>query len=104
MTTPIRPEQVAEAKQKALPESVLSAFNTLIARKWSNGRAVVTQNEAIAEIRSRESVSRQAVFDNGWLDVEDVYRAAGWHVEYDKPGYNEDYEAYFTFRKRTKDA
>jgi hypothetical protein len=33
------------------------------------------------------------------MDVEDVYQKAGWEVEFDKPGYNEDYEANFKFSK-----
>jgi hypothetical protein len=45
-------------------------------------------------------VSRQEVFDNQWLDIEDIYREAGWKVSYDKPAYNETYKAYFTFSRR----
>ena len=50
----------------------------------------------------REIISKafEKVFKNKWLDVEEVYRKAGWKVEYDKPGYCEDYEAYFVFEKR----
>ena len=40
------------------------------------------------------------IFANSWLDVEDIYRNAGWDVEYDKPGYCENYEAHFVFRKK----
>ena len=36
----------------------------------------------------------------GWLDVEGIYRKAGWDVEYDSPGYCEDYPATFKFRKK----
>ncbi len=32
-----------------------------------------------------------------WLNVEELYRAQGWTVTYDKPGYNESYPATFTF-------
>ncbi len=47
-------------------------------------------------------VTSTTVCDNHWLDVEDVYREAGWVVEYDKPGYCESYEATFTFKKDGK--
>lgn len=43
--------------------------------------------------------SRQFIFDKHWLDIEDTYRKAGWNVEYDKPGYCENYDAYFVFSK-----
>lgn len=42
------------------------------------------------------------MLDREHLDVEDVYRAAGWEVTYDKPGYNETYDATFTFRSAKK--
>jgi hypothetical protein len=44
-------------------------------------------------------LTRQGMYDKGWMDVEDVYQKAGWEVEFDKPGYNEDYEANFKFSK-----
>ena len=42
-------------------------------------------------------LKRADVFSNHWLDVEDIYREQGWNVEYDKPTYNETYDAYFVF-------
>jgi hypothetical protein len=47
-------------------------------------------------------VERGEIFHRGWLDVEDAYRAEGWTVVYDKPGYNESYAASFTFSARSK--
>jgi len=44
--------------------------------------------------------TRDEVFDKGWLNIEPMYRAAGWKVVYDKPAYNESYEPTFTFTKR----
>ncbi len=45
-------------------------------------------------------VSRESIIANHWLDVETHYQAAGWKVAYDKPAYNENYPACFTFRPR----
>lgn len=42
-------------------------------------------------------VPRNVVFANKWLDIEDIYREQGWRVDYDKPAYNENYQASFTF-------
>ena len=33
------------------------------------------------------------------MDIESIYRADGWGVYYDKPGYNETYTATFEFTK-----
>ena len=51
-------------------------------------------------LATNADLTRQTVFDNGWLDVEEAHRAAGWRVEYDKPAYNESYDAFFVFSKR----
>lgn len=45
-------------------------------------------------------VNRGDVFAQHWLDIEDVYRAEGWIVDYDKPAYNQSYRAYFVFKKK----
>jgi len=50
----------------------------------------------------KKGLNRAEIFDKGWLNVEEVYRAAGWAVEYDKPGFNESYSATFTFKCLSK--
>jgi len=47
-------------------------------------------------------VDRNKIFEMGWLDVEDAYRAQGWNVVYDRPGYCESYEASFIFTRGKK--
>jgi len=42
---------------------------------------------------------RSEIINNGWLNIEEAYRAADWEVEYDKPAYNETYRAHFIFKK-----
>jgi hypothetical protein len=49
-----------------------------------------------------EGSTRQQVFDNNWLDVEDIFRKAGWKVNYEKPAYNESYPASFKFQQQRK--
>lgn len=102
MSKPIKPSDVVNAKKTATPDEVIDAFNGLIAEKFSSGSATVTVKEAADRIAHALGVSREQVFDRGWLDVEDIYRKAGWHVDFDKPGYNEDYEAYYVFSKRAR--
>ncbi len=43
--------------------------------------------------------ARAVVFAKGWLEVEDIYRKAGWKVKYDKPAYSENYPATFKFER-----
>ncbi len=107
MTKPISPSQVGAAKASVFPPEVFQAFNELIARNSVDGCAVVKQDDAVARIAElmgerlhEDPQCRRAVaFERHYLDVEDAYRATGWTVEYDKPGYNETYSATFTFSK-----
>jgi len=50
-------------------------------------------------------VAEANIFDNHWLDVEPIFEDCGWKVEYDKPGFNENYPATFKFTpKREKNS
>ena len=97
---PITPQEASQQRQTQIPDFVIDAFNKLIAKNYRNGRSEVIQNEVMLEILATDAdLTRQTVFDNGWLDVEEVYRAAGWRVEYDKPAYCESYDPFFVFSK-----
>ncbi len=107
MSKAISPDQVAAQKAKQFPDFVFNAFNELIASNFSNGRAIVYQNEVIKrmlEIANNggydSSLNRDLIFSRGYLNVEEVYCEAGWSVTYDKPGYNENYKANFLFKKK----
>jgi hypothetical protein len=102
---PITPAEVPDVKAAAFPDEVLEAFNECIAERFSGYQAVVSQDEVVDRIvsklnRAEIGATRGEVFRRGWLDVEEVYEKAGWIVSYDKPGFNEDYPASFTFRKK----
>ena len=97
---PIRPEQVVELKGKIIPPEVIQSFNEAIAENFLDGRAQVPQNDVIGKIVERLGIDRSEIFRRKLLDVEPIFREAGWDVHYDKPGYNEDYEAFFVFKQR----
>lgn len=92
MTKPIGPDDVAEAKTRYLPPEVIEVFNTLIAKHYSGSHATVMQEEASRAIAVALDISVAEVFKRKLLDIESVYKQAGWEVKYDKPG---DYEASF---------
>ena len=97
---PIKPSQVSKRKSLDLPDQVVEVFNALI--DWNGSSATVLEDQAASRIPSALGISRDRVFSLSYLDVEDLFRSSGWEVTYDKPGYNEDYEATFCFRKRKK--
>lgn len=92
-----------------IPDEVIEVFNDLIAKHFNGVYATFMQEEAVKLILKKFArkpemamVTRDKIFDDKWLDVEDIYRQAGWDVEYDKPAFNESYPASFTFAKRKK--
>lgn len=100
---PIRPAEVVKLKAEIMPDGVIEAFNELIAKNWDGRSATVKQDEALAAVLKKmravePGLKREDVFKRHWLDVEDIFRASGWRVEFDKPGYCENYDAFFVFR------
>lgn len=97
MVTAITPAQVTN--ERVFPDFVLEAFNFCIQKNFSGKCSTVKQNEVIEEIivRSGRTILRADVFGEGYLNVEGVYRKQGWKVRYDKPGFNESYDAYYEF-------
>ena len=97
---PLKPADVVDAKESSMPDAVMDVWNTHIAKNFLNGKAHILQDAVIVDLMHALDVSRAQVFATGWLDIEDIFRAVGWRVDYDKPGYNEDYAASFTFTKK----
>lgn len=92
------PSQMQALRLKMIPQEVQDAWDALIARHFNGRTACVKQDDVIEMLLPMTpGASRQEVFDSGWLDIEDLYRAAGWKVSYDKPAYCESYPATFTF-------
>lgn len=100
MTEPIRPEEVVKAKKESLPNEVIHVFNEAIAEVWNGTYSKVSQDAMADRIADRLGIDREAVFEKHYLDVEEVFRAAGWKVVYDKPAYCETYPATFEFTPR----
>jgi len=102
---PIKPKDVPALKKEMLPGYVMEAFNQCIAVGYDGHSAKVYQGEVVARILTLaglagDELHRDDVYERGYLDVEPIYRAEGWNVSYDKPGYNETYEASFLFESK----
>ena len=96
---PIRPDEVHELKTVTIPAEVFDAFNECIAKVWNGRSARIVQESVVLKILEKmPGLHRRTIFENHWLDVEEAYRAQGWTVFYDKPGFDERYEAYFVFQ------
>ncbi len=100
MVKPLSPDEVVLAKTASMPDEVIETFNLLIATKWDGTSARITQSDAVEALCDRMKIARKDVFGRHLLDVEDIYRSKGWNVEYDRPAYNENFEASFIFKKK----
>ncbi|MDD5489214.1 MAG: hypothetical protein PHP25_00845 [Candidatus Moranbacteria bacterium] len=94
---PLSPKEVVEKKKDSIPDAVFEAFNELIAKDFNNAYAIVKQKEVV-KLLVEKGLKEKEIYENHWLDVEELYRKAGWKVEYDKSAYN----AFFKFRPRGK--
>jgi hypothetical protein len=97
---PIRPDEVILKKQESIPDGIFEAFNELIVENF-DGHSAVIKLEAVKNLARTKipDIPTNTMFEKHWFDVEDIYRKEGWGVEFDKPGYNENYEPYFVFKK-----
>ena len=115
MTTvkPITPDEVGAKQATQTPSFVIEAFNIEIAKHYDNvsRTAKVSQTAILEQIAIQFETPEDApavdtnnlkklAFSNKWLNVEAMYEDAGWKVSYEKPGYNESRDAYFTFKKK----
>lgn len=91
---PITPEQAIKNKINHIPREVIEAFNKHITMNFDGKRATVVQKDVVATIKSLMKIDH---IDFSWLNVEKIYEQNGWIVKYDKPGYNESYDAFFVF-------
>ena len=97
----VKPISPSEIKQ-IIPDWVIEGANLCIQDHYHelDGKSHFTQDELIdyvLKFAPDEYITRQTLFKNHWLDIEPIYREAGWIVEYDKPAYCENYAANFTF-------
>lgn len=98
---PIRPEEVSGKHQSTIPPLVVQTINDMIVKNGRGGSIVLFQDDIVAQL-VQKGLNREDIFENGWLDIEGLYRSHGWKVEYDKPSYNESYRASFTFSKKKR--
>ena len=103
MIKPLSPQEALQRRVVEFPPEVIYAINELVKAKWDGKHSfIIKQNEAIdailLEFRTADKlVERNDVFNNDWLDFEAAFEREGWKVEYDKPSYGDNYEAYFKF-------
>ena len=108
MIEPIKPDEV-DKKLESIPDEVIESFNEMITKKWDGHSSKFKQDDIVNIILTKMNIKMKSnspfmltsryLFDNKFLDVEDIYRKQGWTVVYDAPAYSETYAAIFEFSK-----
>jgi hypothetical protein len=95
---PITPAEAAQSSESSIPAAVFMAFNKLLGERYDRGGIHIDEKEVVALIlKGDPALTADELYKRKWLDVEPLYRKAGWKVDYDKPGYNETYDPSWTF-------
>lgn len=95
MMNPIRPSEVVKAKP--IPDTVITTFNNFIAQNFLHNQSCFKLNDIVDHLVKKYGYTTNEIFNKHWLDIEDLYESFGWKVIFDKPAYNESYDATFTF-------
>ncbi len=108
MVKPLNPREVQSLNQRfrteRIPDEVIEIFNEMIVKEWNGRDATIRQDDIVAAVVEKLGLeSDRPVFDNHWLDVEELFRKEGWKVEYDRPAYCETFPATFKFSFWDKD-
>ncbi len=98
---PIRPDEVQDEFNSTIPDYVVEAFNKHIVLNWNGHQSKVRRDAVMADIIESPNgcTSKQSLFDNHYMDVEDLFRKAGWEVKYDQPSRGENFDPYYIFSK-----
>jgi hypothetical protein len=102
---PLSPSDITDGLSDIIPGYVIESVNNLLKKKYRGGSCRIKQKDIIFEAKKLaknigEEVTDNQIYDNKWMDFEEIFRKAGWKVTYDGPGYNESYDATFEFTKK----
>lgn len=101
MLKPITPEKAREIRSGNFPDWIIEAVNKFIVKNMRGDLAFTIKQKDIMEEALRlapDGTRSQTVYDNGWMDIEPLYRENGWTVSYSSPAMDESWDVYFTFK------
>lgn len=101
---PINPAMLREPGTKALeiPSLIVMIVNKMIDEFWDGHQSRVWQSDILVRIAKLAGFDKETVVRNRWLDIEPMYREAGYNVKYVKPPHGEKGDAYFEFTLKDK--
>lgn len=95
---PISPKQAKNQKIVLIPDEVIESFNEMIVENLQGQYSCFRQEDV--EKRIREKFKNKQFHMYNWPDIRNLYIDIGWEVEYDAPGYDENFPATFSFKAK----
>lgn len=92
---PITPKDIVDRQEEFIPDVVIEVFNELIALNWNDGESRFELKAVRALLEQKGSVIKPH-----WFNIEDIYRKAGWKVDYCRADYTETFPSYYVFSKK----
>lgn len=97
---PITPNEVLENRIYKIHPSIIKIVNDILSQRFTHkdSSVVIKQKEIVDKFQElHPDFSREKLYDEKHMDFEYEFRKFGWDVAYDRPGYNENYEAFYKF-------
>lgn len=86
-------------KNYEIPDLVIVIVDSMLKDRWQNNSAILFISDIIKSIQVVCNKTESEILNKHWLDIEPIYRQAGYDVEYHKPEINSIDKAYFKFSK-----
>ena len=99
---PITPEEARNEAKSNIPEFVIIGVNNAIKSHYHKSGFTIKQKDILAEIMkvAPDDMTNNEIFENHWMDFEDLYKNFGWNISYDSPGYCESYDEKYEFKPK----
>lgn len=96
---PITPQEAKNNAKCNIPDFVIIGINNAITKNYRKSGFSISQDEIIFEIKKiSPNTSSETIFNNNWLDFEELYKNFGWNISYESPDRDENFKSYFKFK------
>ena len=97
----MRPKEVIDNKIHVIHPDIITIVNEFLTKRYNGTLVKIAQDEIVNEFMKRnKGFKKEKLFADHHLDFELIFESKGWSVNYDQPGYCENYDAYFVFKPK----